>query len=631
MRLLVSLLLCTSVTAAADGWDRILSSVGLAGKAKVITEALDCRTRIERGEYLVVQGGSPAALSCGFIPGSRRVAVTSILDARAPKLPIVWQQPAELAVFQVPEGATIFATERRTGAPVVAGLRRGKGAVLWIATPPGDLGYERYPYLAQALVDLGLKPEFHSRRLWAFFDTSYRSRIDPEYFARRWRNAGIAALHVAAWHYQEEDTSLDDYLRKLIEACHRNAILVYAWLELPHVSEKFWNDHPEWREKTAIGQDAHLDWRKLMNLQNRDCFQAVSKGIRELIGRFDWDGVNLAELYFESLEGIDNPARFTPMNEDVRRAFQRRSGIDPISLPGGKSPSGQKDFLAWRADLARTMQAEWIAEVEKIRQSRRDLDLVLTHVDDRLDTNMRSLIGADAARVLPMLERHDFTFLIEDPATVWHLGPERYSDIAARYRTLTKRQENLAIDINIVERYQDVYPTKQQTGSELFQLVQFSSRAFPRVALYFENSILEPDWLLLPAAAAVAAGSRQPDGQRVVESARGVGVTQQGPALLDGKPWPARSDELAWVPPGRHSLGPAKSDPPVRLLDLNADLLHAAVAPQGLEFRYSASARAIALLDKPVVRVMIDGRESPLKGTTLLLPKGRHTVTAHLR
>ncbi len=62
--------------------------------------------------------------------------------------------------------------------------------------------------------------------------------------------------------YWEPDAERDAYLQRLIDACHRNAIQVYAWVELPHVSERFWNDHPEWREKTAIGQDAHLDWRK---------------------------------------------------------------------------------------------------------------------------------------------------------------------------------------------------------------------------------------------------------------------------------------------------------------------------------------------------------------------------------
>jgi len=32
-----------------------------------------------------------------------------------------------------------------------------------------------------------------------------------------------------------------------------------------------------------------------------------------LINRLDLDGVNMAELYFESLEGAANASRFTPM------------------------------------------------------------------------------------------------------------------------------------------------------------------------------------------------------------------------------------------------------------------------------------------------------------------------------
>ena len=103
---------------------------------------------------------------------------------------------------------------------------------------------------------------------------------------------------------------------------------------------------------------------------------------------------------------------------------------------------------------------------------------MLTHVDDRFDTGMRDAIGADAARVLPLLDTRSFTFLIEDPATVWHLGPERYPAIAERYRALTPHRDKLAIDLNIVERYQNVYPTKQQTGIELFQLVHRAAGSF---------------------------------------------------------------------------------------------------------------------------------------------------------
>ncbi len=208
--------------------------------------------RVEQGALVVLEGGSPVAEAFGIRPTAAKVEVQSLVDARAPKLEIVWQKALSLPVFEMPADARVFARERWTGAPVLAGLRRGAGAVLWLAAPPGEHGYERFPYLPQALADLGIDPGLRSRSLWAFFDSSYRLRVDLDYFAARWRKAGIGALHVAAWHYNEPDPERDAYLQRLIAACHKRAIAVYAWLELPHVSERFWKDHPEWREQTAV-------------------------------------------------------------------------------------------------------------------------------------------------------------------------------------------------------------------------------------------------------------------------------------------------------------------------------------------------------------------------------------------
>ena len=546
-------------------WPAILSSIGLQnagshGDVEVIpagataTEGAaatekDWNQRIERGTILILEGASPLAASFGFHPGTAHVSVRSVEDLRAPQLRIIWEKAEEVPVYDVPEQARVFARERRQKAPLVAGFRRGSGAVLWVAVAPGPHGYDRFPYLPQALADLGLTVPFRSARLWAFFDSSYRSRVDLDYFAPRWRQAGIAALHVAAWHYWEPDPQADEYLRHLIDACHRNAIQVYAWVELPHVSERFWDQHPEWREKTALLQDAQLDWRKLMNLTNRAAFAETARGLRQLVDRFDWDGVNLAELYFESLEGHDNPARFTPMNSDVRAEFRAASGIDPLDLFNPQSPvfynttaQPMVSFLAFRADLARRQQDEWIGQIDDIRKTKPSLDLTLTHVDDRFDPSMREKIGADTSKTLPLLAAHDFTFLIEDPATIWHLGPQRYPQIAARYEALTPRTEKLAIDINIVERYQDVYPTKQQTGSELFALLHLASAAFPRVAVYFENSILAPDLPLLPSAAAAVQHAERSGDKLIVNSRAGAGVQWTGAALVDGRPWPVASD-----------------------------------------------------------------------------------------
>ena len=458
-------------------------------------------------------------------------------------------------------------------------------------------------------------------------------RADVEYFAERWRQAGIAALHVAAWHFYEPDAERDRYLRSLIEACHRRGILLYAWLELPHVSEKFWNDHPEWREKTAVLQDAHLDWRKLMNLNNRECVRAVAAGVGELVRRFDWDGVNLAELYFESLEGVGNASRFTPMNDDVRERFRRERGWDPIEIFKSRTDiASRRAFLDFRAELARRMQEDWLAEVERLRQGKPHLDVVLTHVDDRFDAGMKDAIGADAARVLPLLDKRAFTFLIEDPATVWHLGPQRYQEIARRYAPLTARRERLAIDINIVERYQNVYPTKQQTGIELFQLVHLASAAFPRVALYFENSIAAADVPLLPTAGAVVSRVERIGGKLAVESPFGVGVRWSGPVLVDGAPWPVAGPSVVWLPAGAHTIEPAPGPAAgARVIDFNGDLLSARYQKGGMvELSYRSASRALAVLDRKAVRVSVDGVESAIEYAgplTLVMPRGQHLVT----
>ena len=158
---------------------------------------------------------------------------------------------------------------------------------MWLATFPGESGYERYPYIPQALFDIGLRPPVRGANLWAFFGQAYRTRADSDYLARRWREQGVAALHVSAWPFVGATPERLEYLRELIAACHRQAVLVYAWLELPHVSEDFWAERPECREKTATLQDAQPDWRKLVNLADPVCFADTAEQVRGLVAEFN--------------------------------------------------------------------------------------------------------------------------------------------------------------------------------------------------------------------------------------------------------------------------------------------------------------------------------------------------------
>ena len=652
MKYPLTLLLCTiafavpsvAATFQTDGanpaaWSKILGSVGIPRAAShstiiVAGSSATADTASQAANHiLILEGDSAASRSLGVLPQKDKVQVRQIVDSHAPKMQIIWEQPAEIAKVQLPEGFTVYAKERWQSVPVLAGKRTAHGAILWLATAPGLSGIERYPYLIHALADLGLDLPLQSTNLWAFFDSSYRIRADSDYLARRWREAGVSVLHVAAWHTMEPNAVQDEYLAGLIRACHRNAILVYAWLELPHVSEKFWADHPDWREKTAAGQDAQLDWRKLMNLQNNDCHAAASKEINSLLDRFDWDGVNLAELYFESLEGASNPARFTPMNDDVRADFKKRTGIDPKSLlqPGARAEDLRR-FLDYRAGLASNLQAQWLDEIEKTRVQKPYLDIVLTHIDDRFEPGIRDALGADVARSLPLIQSRKSTLLVEDPATLWSLGPERYSKLAEQYHALTPDRAHLAVDINVVERYQDVYPTKKQTGVELFELVHEAAVSFSRVALYFENSLEKQDLALLPVAANTASADVDNAGVLTLDAPQTTRVSWQGAAEMDGKLWPLQNARAILAPTGKHTFEASAIRLGVAIADFNGEIRSAQGASDHADVAYTSKSRALAVLGSPVSRVEVDGAsfleaKSGERLNSVVLPAGDHKVT----
>ena len=170
-----------SVVGAEPGsWPQILAAMGLQpaaepGKAAIVVlrqgakgEAADYQARLEAGAFLILEGPSELAESFGFHAGDARVHVQSVEDLRRPELRIVWAEALDVPLVEVPVDARVFARERWQKAPLLAGMRRGTGTILWVAAPPGPNGYERFPYLPHALRDLGLDPPLASRRLWAF-------------------------------------------------------------------------------------------------------------------------------------------------------------------------------------------------------------------------------------------------------------------------------------------------------------------------------------------------------------------------------------------------------------------------------------------------------------------------------
>ena len=92
----------------------------------------------------------------------------------------------------------------------------------------------------------------------------------------------------------------------------------------------------------------------------------------------------------------------------------------------------------------------------------------------------------------------------------------------------------------------------------------------------------------------------------------------------------------AWLPPGKHRLGPGDAVPPMRLLRLTGDLLDAQVTEDGIEFRYDSASRAIALVDVHPSTILVDHQPVGLKVLAaknpaknhwaVMLPRGHHHV-----
>jgi len=92
-------------------WMPVLPSVGLEATG-------------EPRRFRIVVGDSPAGRELGFRPTAAKIRVAQVIESRAPVLHIFWQEPLELPLFDLTQNTKVFAREKHTGAPLVAGLNR---------------------------------------------------------------------------------------------------------------------------------------------------------------------------------------------------------------------------------------------------------------------------------------------------------------------------------------------------------------------------------------------------------------------------------------------------------------------------------------------------------------------------
>jgi uncharacterized protein YdaL len=626
-----------------------------AGKQLTGQQNLFIIRELANGNNVILEKETDLSMRIGIEPFGPNKYASTIRDEYYPQVGIHWKERDTYRNFEVPIEYVTYYSEKISGDPLVIGGEYGEGKYLYITTlfdPTTTRGYGRYPYFCDLLQrQFDLWPLIKKECVEVYFEPGDREDVSVEDLVKMWKRNGFRMIYVAGWHVYQEWTY--DYER-LIQLGHENGMLVYLWLELPHVGEKFWEDHPEWREITATGQEAMIDWRSLMALSEAACREAVFAELSQMIQSYDWDGVNLAELYFESPLGPDRPDLFTPMHASVRKDFQSKHGFDPIQLFQisspyfwKKNPKKWKLFQEYRKHLLVEIHRDILGFLfQQKAQKGADMEIVVTALDNVYAKQTGDWTATDTKRLIQLNGEFPFSLQIEDPQELWHLGPFRYDSLSQAYHKILSGND-LILDINVVpfrSFKKSLAPTHQPTGLELYNFIQSAQQENNRVALYSESSIYTVD---LPWIGFSLGGQTKETFSLTkweIESPYTI-ILNLDPkrhqnVLVDDQLWPAYYEGKMILPAGKHEirtqnkidglLGSLKST--VRLVDISGELKSCKTGLKGMEIVYESDTHNYIVLNEKPMKVFVDEEaynpeiHHGIPGFSMKLPAGQHTV-----
>jgi hypothetical protein len=638
---------------------------------------------VKGGGSILLFGKSPLseALGISYIGGTKNV--TEFVDYLNPKLFLIWADGETVESFAALESDSVIAVDKQTLNPLVVGRTAAKGRILYVGTTFYDhfsvYGTKGHPYLLYHFMDVfRLKSRVSAASIDAYFDPGNYdlSKVYIEDIVRAWADRGITTVYAAAWHFWINDQTGVEWTfgyQHFIEVCHLWGIKVYPWFALPHVSQKFWFTKPDCREQTAGTGANYISWRLNVNLQNQTCLSSALQFVDDVLNAYDWDGVNLAEIYYDYEAAIEY---FTPMNPDLRKNYAAISGFDPIAFFDPTSPHYYRtdtalwaQFLLYRTDLVTSLHKTFMDRIFQNPKSG-EQEVMLTAVDnlhkDYADLNFPPGftgsfdLGVDLQAILQLLDTKDYMLQVEDAWPFWSSNPFRYQDFKKTYLTQIPRfkadDTTLMFDVNIVNNAHNPtgganplynYPAQRQTGLELALLLKNMFSDNRRLALFSENSVETVDMERLKWALAGDTIVNQIDAATVSFTAKRTTKIETNPAFysvsIDGKKWPAWStvDNSVLLPVGSHQLTFRTDDVynDIKLSGISCALEDAAVVPGGISVNYNSpgqkavlSIEAFAKKDSEPFLILVDGSVYnatiyPFYGNyRLFLPKGKHSV-----
>ena len=606
---------------------------------------------MEKGGLVISDRRSLLAEQCGLRFDNRTIEVSQVSELAIPASDLTWNPAAVFTPFHSDE-ALILSRDAISGFPLAVAKTLGRGKFLFFGVafdPFNAFGVSRFPYLAHYLRN-NLDIPFNTQRvrLEFYFDPGLRQNTSWEKLVRLWTQSGIKIVYLATWHFYRHYRFNYKYFIKL---CHSQGIAVYAWFVFPQVTPWIWEQHPEWREKNASGQDARAGWRRPLNLFHPQARAKAREWLWQVMTDFDWDGINLTELNFDTNRGTRDDSQFTPLNQEVRAAFRKRAGFDPqqLFLPASpqhwkKNRHGLFSFLNFRSELVKELHIFFLDEIEKIKKSKsNDMEVIVTALDSLFHPEIIEECGVNSKDILALMQRYSFTLQVEDPAVAWVRTPSRYLNYFQSYKWFIKDPARLMFDVNIVNRKDFLtrhLPSPIPTGSELATTFYYAALPTGRVGLYCEATINPFDLNILSFVTAADVHFEESGREMSIASDRSIilNLSQSGyRPILDDHNWPFYQERRVMIPPGRHGFRFTKT----KLLEFHFLLPHilfdgdiSALAFSGnqLSVNYRSPTPVFLSFNQPLENIALDGHvvDSSAAEAGLILPRGDHQLKIRL-
>ncbi len=619
---------------------------------------------VEAGGNLVTDCKNNLIQEFGIIFSDSKLKLQYIRDKSYPEESIQWEAGPVVNKFDYTSEDKIFCEDAISGFPVAIGRDYKSGKIIFLNAafdPLTPKGFSYYPFFMEYVRNfLHVQPIIENHNLEFYFDPGFRTNSDPEELVKQWVKQGVRIIHVAGWHQYQNYTY--DYAL-LIKLAHANGILVYAWLEPPQVSKKFWDNHPEWREKNYLNQDIHQDeelkasWRYPVALTDKKCFRAAMDEYIGMLKKYDFDGVNVAELNFEAGLGFDDPQLFTPMHPSAVKQFQEIYGynLKDIFKPSSGSywRTNQKvkeQVTAFRVDKIMELHDAFLSEISSFAKSRSGFDVIVTFYDTYFSPELTEYYGASSDNIIELRKKYKFHLQPEDPFNKWTTDPDRYREMGKFYSGKLNDPTDLMLDLNIFKfrSKNDVSPfsTLIQTGLESYQLIAAASAYAQRFTIYSESSCNPQDIPYFTYASSGMVKYKCLENGYQVFSPHSFEIHLPASIKVirvDGVNQTGYRDNHYLIPAGNHTIitdfneipGFSTHELQPQLLFISGNLLKVEYLMQTILFSYESEERTLASLNYIPTSIKVDGKNytiEVLSGNdcfTIMLPAGKHQVEIH--